>query len=179
MFQLMISPGPTALRTFCSALLGFAEGSSDLGLSVSIVAHAGCAIPALFEFGSETLQARLVPALLSGEHLAGIANAEKHSGTDVLGLKSSARFNSNGYTLRLRKYSITNVGDADVVLDSARMDDKIDVFAVLRDQINQREIKDLSGLRTSSTGHLEIRREQFVQGAGRTGRARNACRGYL
>jgi alkylation response protein AidB-like acyl-CoA dehydrogenase/N-acetylglutamate synthase-like GNAT family acetyltransferase len=143
---------------FASALLGFAQGSEDLGLAVSVVAHAGCAIPALIEFGSKEALARLLPSLLTGEHLAAIANNERDTGTNVLGLKSQAcAAGEKSFRLRVRKYSITNVPQADLVLVSAKQNEKIDVFAVESKQLKQRAISDLSGLRTSCTGHLAAR----------------------
>lgn len=149
------------LREWGAALEGFALGCQDLGFAVSIVAHAGCLVPALVHFGTPAQHERYLPKLLSGEWVGAVANAEPRGGTDVLSLRSRATRTADGFVLHARKRSITNVGPADLVLTSARLDGydpRRDISIFLVDgrgpRVWQRPLKDLMGLRTSPTGNL-------------------------
>ncbi|MBL8915012.1 MAG: GNAT family N-acetyltransferase [Archangium sp.] len=150
------------LREWAAAIEGFGEGSGDLGFSVSMVAHAGCAITVLQEFGTPEQCQRWLPRLMSGEVLSGVANSEPRGGTDVMGLRSRARKLSDGsYVLSTRKRSITNAGEAGLLLVSARLDgasakEAVNLFLVDTSgpRVKQRPLRDLMGLRTSPTGDV-------------------------
>lgn len=150
------------LREWAAAIEGFGEGSGDLGFSVSMVAHAGCAISVLQEFGTADQCKRWLPRLMSGEMLSGVANSEPRGGTDVMGLRSRARKLSDGtFVLSSRKRSITNAGEAGMLLVSARLDgvsakEAVNLFLVdtTGARVKQRALSDLMGLRTSPTGDL-------------------------
>ncbi len=149
------------LREFAAALEGFAEGSGDLGFSVSVVAHAGCVITALQEFGSPQQLERWLPGLMSGALLAAVANSEPRGGTDVMSMRSRAAKTGDGYVVTARKRSITNVGSADLLLTSAKLGGEsaaqaITIFMIdaKNARVRQRPLVDLMGLRTSMTGNL-------------------------
>jgi alkylation response protein AidB-like acyl-CoA dehydrogenase/N-acetylglutamate synthase-like GNAT family acetyltransferase len=149
------------LREWAAAIEGFGEGSGDLGFSVSMVAHAGCAITVLQEFGTPEQCRRWLPGLMSGEVLAGVANSEPRGGTDVMGLRARARQTPKGFVLSARKRSITNAGEGDLLLTSARVEgasarEAVNIFLVpgAHPRVKQRPLRDLMGLRTSPTGDL-------------------------
>ncbi|MFT3712968.1 MAG: GNAT family N-acetyltransferase [Archangium sp.] len=149
------------LREWAAAIEGFGEGSGDLGFSVSMVAHAGCAITVLQEFGTPEQCRTWLPRLMSGEVLAALANSEPRGGTDVMSLTSRARRTGSGFLLTARKRSITNVGEAGLLFTSARLDgtsarEAVNLFLVdgTNPRVKQRPLKDLMGLRTSPTGDL-------------------------
>jgi alkylation response protein AidB-like acyl-CoA dehydrogenase/GNAT superfamily N-acetyltransferase len=149
------------LREWAAAIEGFGEGSSDLGFSVSMVAHAGCAITLLQEFGSPEQCRAWLPKLMSGEVLCAVANSEPRGGTDVMGLTSRARRTASGFELSARKRSITNVSEAGLIITSARLQgasarDAVNLFLVdaAGARVKQRALKDLMGLRTSPTGDV-------------------------
>jgi alkylation response protein AidB-like acyl-CoA dehydrogenase/GNAT superfamily N-acetyltransferase len=149
------------LREFAAALEGFAEGCGDLGFSIAVVAHAGCLLTTLQEFGTAEQHARWMPGLLSGELLGAVANAEPRGGTDVMNLRARAVPTRAGFVLTARKQNITNVGEADLVLTSARLQgvlarEAVNIFLVegKGERVRQRAHRDLMGLRTSPTGDL-------------------------
>ncbi|MEL6761141.1 MAG: GNAT family N-acetyltransferase, partial [Myxococcota bacterium] len=85
------------------------------------------------------------------------------AGTDIMSLRSEAVEVDAGFRLHARKASITNIGVADVALCSARLRDvpvseSINIFAVptQRDGVRVTPIRDMVGLRTSCTGHLDV-----------------------
>ncbi|MBL9038140.1 MAG: GNAT family N-acetyltransferase [Archangium sp.] len=157
------------LPELLAAIEGFAQGSGDLGFSVSVVAHAACFITALLDFGSAEQRARLLPKVMSGEWVAAVANAEPRGGTDVLRLRARATSRGGGYLVHARKRSITNAGVADVIATSVRLDDSSDVSILLLDgagaRVRQRPIRDLMGLRTSPTGDVLAWRAPVSKGA--------------
>jgi alkylation response protein AidB-like acyl-CoA dehydrogenase/GNAT superfamily N-acetyltransferase len=146
---------------FAAALEGFAQGCGDLGFAVSVVAHAGCFITALQELGSKAQHEAWLPKLMSGEWVAGIGNAEPRGGTDIMSIRARVKRQGDGFVAHARKRSITNVGPADLVAFSARLEGEdahraINVFLAetAGPRIKQRPLTDLGGLRTSPTGDL-------------------------
>jgi len=153
----------SGLAGVLAALEGFADGSGDLGLATSVLAHLVC-IEIVVRYGAPEQHTRWLPALISGEWVAAVANAEPRAGTDIMGLRSSARRSGDSLVVRGRKRSITNVGVADFALVSARLDGVDARHAIHAIGIElpragafARPIKDLVGFRTSPTGNLLMR----------------------
>ncbi len=157
--------GARSLSSTFAALEGLATGCDDAGFAVSVVAHAGVAVPVLRELASPSLRDRVLPAAVSGDHLIAVANAEPSGGTDVLGVRARVRPIDGALTLSGRKRSITNVGRADVILVSARdasaSDPSRAIAAYAVDArargCHQRARVDRMGLWTSPTGDLIAR----------------------
>lgn len=146
-----------------AALEGLADGSGDLGFSVSTVAHWVCLL-SLQQFGSPAARARYLPHLLSGEWIGAVANAEPQAGTNLMAITSLAARAAEGYELNACKQCITNVGVADLMMVSARLRDapprkEVNVFLVEADTpgVETRVLTHLAGLRTSCTGDLVAR----------------------
>lgn len=151
------------LHAYAAALEGLCDGSGDLGFGVSVLAHMVCPL-VLEEFGTPEQQRVLLPRLLSGEWLGGIANAEAQAGTNLLALATSATRVGDDFELTGEKQCITNVGSADVALCSVRLKDvsprkELNIFLVetARPGVEQRTLTTLEGLRTSCTGDLKLR----------------------
>jgi len=156
--------GAPGLPRLLAALEGLATGCDDAGFTVSVVAHAGVAIPVLAAMGDGEARRTLLPRLVSGEALGAVANAEPGGGTNVLGVRSRARPHGDGFLLSARKRSITNLGEAGVILVSARRTDvpaprNLAAFALAAHApgCHQRAGKARMGLRTSPTGDLLAR----------------------
>ncbi len=151
------------LSECAAALEGLVEGGSDLGFSVSAVAHWVCLLT-LQRFGSAPAQARCLPRLLTGEWVGAVANAEPQAGTNLMAIASHAVKTPAGFELHAGKQCITNVGVADVMLVSARLRDvpahrEVNVFVVEPGTpgVETRVLTHLAGLRTSCTGDLTAR----------------------
>jgi isovaleryl-CoA dehydrogenase len=152
-----------SLRQCAAALEGLALGSGDLGFSVSAVAHWVCLLT-LERVGSPEQHREYLPRLLSGAWVGAVANAEPQAGTNLLAIASRARQTDAGYVLHADKTCITNVGTAELMLVSARLQDvpphkAVNVFLVEQAAPGVRTcaLAHLSGLRTSCTGDLNVR----------------------
>jgi isovaleryl-CoA dehydrogenase len=151
------------LQAYAAALEGVADGSGDLGFTVSAVAHM-VGLMVLARFGSPEQHRVYLPRLLSGEWVAAVANAEIQAGTNLMALASQARRSDDGFELTVDKQSITNVGTADLALCSARLRDapprkEVNIFLVetASSGVVTRTRTNLAGLRSSCTGDLEAR----------------------
>jgi alkylation response protein AidB-like acyl-CoA dehydrogenase/GNAT superfamily N-acetyltransferase len=147
-----------------AAMEGLADGSGDLGFSVSAVAHWVCLLT-LQEFGSAEQLALYMPRLVSGEWIGAVANAETQAGTNLMAITSSACQAGPGFELNAQKNSITNVGVAELVLCSARLVDapprkEVNIFLVesAGPGVQTRTFTHLAGLRSSCTGDLTATR---------------------
>jgi isovaleryl-CoA dehydrogenase len=81
---------------------------SDPGFCLAYLAHAILCANNLYLNGNQTQKAKYLPQLCSGEFVGCMAMSEPHVGTDVLGMKTTAQKNQNGYLLNGRKMWITN-----------------------------------------------------------------------
>ena len=83
------------------------------GVPMSIGVHTDMATPALARFGADELcQEFLVPAI-KGEYLACLGVSEPAAGSDVAGIKTTARKDGDDYIIRGTKMWITNGTQAD------------------------------------------------------------------
>lgn len=151
-----------SLQDWAAALHGLAAGAGDLGFGVAAVAH-GILVHLVATAGNAYQQTTFLPKLMNGDWVGAVANAEPGAGTDVMALQSQARPDGDGYVLHAQKRSITNVGAADLVLVSVRVegvDPKAAVNLLLVETdaagVSVQPYTDLMGLRTSPTGDLDV-----------------------
>lgn len=102
------------------ALEELARGDASVALAVSI--HNGPVVRLLTAHGSDAQKECWLPALASGEKVAGFALSEPHAGSDPAALTTQARETAEGWTLDGAKRWVTNGGLADVVCVFARTD---------------------------------------------------------
>lgn len=142
--------------------------ASDPGFCLAYLAHSMLLVNNFAVNASEQQKALVLPKLCSGEWVGGMAMSEPAIGTDVLGMKTTARKNGDMYLLDGRKMWITNgtVDDAgtpaDCVLVYARTGEKngrpmLSSFLVQKGfsgySVGQK-IKDKTGMRGSNTAEL-------------------------
>lgn len=100
----------------------FGRGCPDAGLVFGASAHLfACAVP-IAEFGRPELKSRILPALCSGDAVAGNAITEEDAGSDVSKLATTARRDGDGYVLDGEKTFVTNGPEADVFVVYATTD---------------------------------------------------------
>ncbi|SEL79560.1 acyl-CoA dehydrogenase family protein [Streptacidiphilus jiangxiensis] len=82
------------------------------------VVHTCLVLPYLLEFGSEEQKRRWQPPFLSGETMTAIAMTEPGTGSDLAGIRTSARLSEDGthYVLNGAKTFITGGAEADLIL---------------------------------------------------------------
>ena len=74
----------------------------------------------IVKFGTPEQQARWLPALCNGDNIAAIAMTEPGAGSDLQGIRTSARRERDGYRINGQKTFITNGQCADFVIVVAR-----------------------------------------------------------
>jgi isovaleryl-CoA dehydrogenase len=105
---------------------------SDPGFTLAYLAHALLFVNNFYWAGNPALRARYLPKVISGEVIGAMGMTEPAVGTDVLGMQTTARRDSNGYILNGRKTFITNGPEAGLFLVYAKLEERITTFVVER-----------------------------------------------
>ena len=147
--------GGLGLDKISSAIIA-EKMSAAGGFAISHGAHVGIGSLPIVLFGNERQKKKYLPALASGEKIAAYALTEPGSGSDALGVKTTAVLNEAGthYILNGEKQWITNSGFADIFVVYAKVDgDKFSAFIVERDfpGVSVGPEEDKMGIKGSST----------------------------
>ena len=79
-------------------------------------------MPYILNYASEELKAKWLPKLVSGEVVAAIAMTEPGAGSDLQGVKTTARRDGNDYVVNGSKTYITNGQNADIIITVCKTD---------------------------------------------------------
>jgi alkylation response protein AidB-like acyl-CoA dehydrogenase len=135
----------------------------DSTLRVILSVHIGLNSLALLQWGSEEQKQRFLVPQARGEKIACFGLTEPEVGTDVAGMRSTARRDGRGYVLNGEKMWISLATKADHALVVARTDtqvqdphDGLSAFMVELDRVGVRrgDIHNKLGVRAGSTGWL-------------------------
>jgi len=112
------------LDALASVVLAEELGRSTFGgFAITVLVHTDMASPHLARYGSAAQQARLMPAIVSGDCLTAVAVSEPDAGSDVAAIRTRARRAGNdAWVLNGAKTFITNGANADLVFVAARTD---------------------------------------------------------
>ena len=105
------------------ANLVFAEALSQStfgGFIITVLVHTDMAAPHLHHAGTPQQQARWMPGITSGQTITAVAITEPGAGSDVAGMRSTARRDGDGWVLSGSKLFITNGVHADLYFVAAR-----------------------------------------------------------
>lgn len=158
--------GGAGLDAAAVAIVHEELSAADPGFTLSYLAHSLLFANNLFVNGNDEQRRRYLPDACSGRKIGGMCMSEPGAGTDVLGMRTTARKKGDVYVLDGAKMWITNgaIDDAtlgDVFLVYARMEgaprNQLSMFIVEKGfpgfSLGQR-IKDKMGMRASSTAEL-------------------------
>ena len=87
-----------------------------------IVLHNAIVAPYILHYGSEEQKKRWLPRLATGELIGAIAMTEPGTGSDLQGVKTSAKRDGNHYVVNGSKTFITNGGTANFVIVVTKTD---------------------------------------------------------
>lgn len=161
----------TGIFEVCLATEELSRG--DMGVATSYAASGLGFIPILI-YGSEEQKKKYLPQLASGEKLAAFGLTESEAGSDVGGIRTTAKLDGDYYILNGTKQWITNGGEADIYTIFAMTDPGkgargASTFIVERGTpgFNFGKKEDKLGIRSSATRELiftdcKIPRENII-----------------
>src|SRR5215207_4328989 len=135
--------------------------SGSGGLSAGIGGHIGIATPPIWKFGTDDQKERFLAPAIRGERIAALGITEPGAGSDVAGLRTSARRIDGGYVVNGSKTFITNGVRADFVVTAVKTTDEGGhhgiSFLVLEKEMEGYSVSrklDKMGWHASDTGEL-------------------------
>jgi isovaleryl-CoA dehydrogenase len=141
------------------ALEEVSRASGSVGLSYG--AHSNLCVNQIARWGTAEQKARLLPKLISGEHVGALAMSEPAAGSDVVSMKLKAEGVQGGYVLNGSKFWITNGHEADVLVvygktDPAAGSKGITAFLIEKDMPGFKPAQKIGklGMRGSPTSEL-------------------------
>jgi acyl-CoA dehydrogenase len=90
------------------------------GVAITALVHTDMASVHVFNGGTEEQRARWMPGIIAGEVITAIAVTEPDAGSDVKGIRTTARLEPHGYVLNGTKLFITNGVHADLYCVAAK-----------------------------------------------------------
>jgi acyl-CoA dehydrogenase len=155
--------GGSGADALYSTILAEELGRSSFGgFSATVLVHTDMASPHIANAGSKEQKQRYLPDICSGTLLTAVAVSEPDAGSDVAGMRTSARRDGDHWVLNGAKMFITNGINADLLFVAAKTDPKakgsrgVSMFIVERDTAGFSVGRKLrkQGWRSSDTAEL-------------------------
>ena len=158
--------GGTGLDPVAACIVHEELSAVDPGFTLAYLAHSMLFVNNLAQNGSDAQRKKYLPAACSGEAICGMCMSEPDAGTDVLGMRTTAKRDGDHYVLDGAKMWITNgaiskteLGDTFLVY--ARVEgagrSELSMFIVEKGMAGfslGQKIEDKLGMRASTTAEL-------------------------
>jgi isovaleryl-CoA dehydrogenase len=125
--------GGAGMDTVAAVIAHHELSKSDPGFCLAYLAHSMLFVNNVFHCTNEEQRARVLPPVISGEWVAGMAMTEPGHGTDVLGMTTTAKKHGDVWVLNGTKIYITNGPEGHIFLVYAKVDGRVTAFLVDRD----------------------------------------------
>ena len=122
---LMVAPEHGGVGADALTNLVFAEALSQStfgGFVITVLVHTDMASPHLAHAGTVEQRERYLPPVCRGEAITAVAITEAHAGSDVAGIRTTARRDGESWVLDGTKMFITNGVHADLYFVAAKTD---------------------------------------------------------
>jgi isovaleryl-CoA dehydrogenase len=100
--------GGAGLDATAAVIVHEALSTADPAFALSYLAHAVLFVNNLHHNASDAQRRRFLPGAISGERIGGMCMTEPEAGTDVLGMRTTAKRDGDHYVINGRKTFITN-----------------------------------------------------------------------
>ena len=124
--------GGAGLDAVASVIVHEEIAYADPGFALAYLAHALLFVNNFYWAATPAQRARHLPSTLSGAAIGAMGMSEPGTGTDVLGMQTTARKDEGGYVLDGRKTFITNGPEAALFVVYAKLDGRLTTFLVER-----------------------------------------------
>jgi len=113
--------GGSAMDPLATVVLAEELGRSTFaGVAITALVHTDMASVHIFNAGTEAQRTRWIPPVITGEVITAVAVTEPGAGSDVKGIRTTARRDGDHYVLNGTKMFITNGVHADLYCVAAR-----------------------------------------------------------
>jgi acyl-CoA dehydrogenase len=155
--------GGSEMDALATVVLAEELGRSTFGgVAITVLVHTDMASVHIFNSGSQALKDRFMPDVVAGRKIVAVGVSEPGAGSDVKGIRTTARRDGGDYVLNGTKTFITNGVHADLYCVAAKTDPgarsskNISMFLVEKDTIGFRVGRELDkhGWRSSDTAEL-------------------------
>ncbi|WP_417680407.1 acyl-CoA dehydrogenase family protein [Roseibium sp.] len=115
--------GGSAMDELATVVLAEELGRSTYaGVAITVLVHTDMASVHIFNAGNDAQKAKYLPKVISGEIVTAVGVTEPDAGSDVKGIRTTARWDGSHYVLNGSKMFITNGVLGDVYCVAAKTD---------------------------------------------------------
>ncbi|HLL28182.1 MAG TPA: acyl-CoA dehydrogenase family protein [Xanthobacteraceae bacterium] len=115
--------GGAEMNTLGSVVLAEELGRSTFsGVAITVLVHTDMASVHIFNAGSKAQKDRFMPGVVAGKKIVAVAVTEPSAGSDVKGIRTTARRDGDHYVLNGAKMFITNGVHGDLYCVAAKTD---------------------------------------------------------
>jgi isovaleryl-CoA dehydrogenase len=124
--------GGAGMDALASVIVHEELAYSDPGLALAYLTHALLFVNNFYYAATPEQRQRYLPRVLKAEWIGAMGMTEPSVGTDVLGMKTTARRQADSYVITGRKTFITNGPEAGIYVIYAQLDGRLTTFVVER-----------------------------------------------